>query len=114
MSGLKKSDYAFRADKGLRKIIARQAEQITAEVKAGLLLFDRNVELKAENQRLKELLNEETMFEKIWQATKHWDLDNGRPIEGTDIRGYAGMTGDDVRVIIKAVKAAQPQGGSDE
>ena len=51
----------------------------------------------------KVVLSDDVLFERIWAATKHWDLDNGRPIVGTDIKGYAGMTGDDVRVIMAAI-----------
>ena len=39
---------------------------------------------------------EDELFERIWAATKHWDLDN-------DGQGYHGMTGDQVRTIIKAI-----------
>lgn len=51
----------------------------------------------------KMVLSDDILFDRIWQATKHWDLDNGRAIEGTDITGYAGMTPDDVRVIMDAI-----------
>ena len=51
----------------------------------------------------KTVVPDEVLFERIWQATKHWDLDNGRNLVGTNIGGYAGMNGDDVRLIIKAI-----------
>ena len=51
----------------------------------------------------KAVLSDDVLFKRIWAATKHWDLDNGRPIAGTDIKGYGGMTGDDVRVIMAAI-----------
>lgn len=51
----------------------------------------------------KMVLSEEELFERIWQAIKHWDIDNGKKVPGTDIGGYAGVTGDDVRLIIKAI-----------
>ena len=51
---------------------------------------------------------EEVLFERIWQAIKHWDIDNGKPIPGTDITGYAGITGDDIRTIIRAIR--EPNG----
>lgn len=47
------------------------------------------------------VLSEDELFERIWQATKHWDLDNGKDVKGCT--GYAGMTGDDVRLIIAAI-----------
>lgn len=47
------------------------------------------------------VLSDDVLFERIWKATKHWDLDNGRAVDGCT--GYAGMTGDDVRVIIDAI-----------
>lgn len=54
--------------------------------------------LKIEKEDLPEL------FEKIWQATKHWDLDNGKSVgENPDCVGYAGMNGDDVWVILTAI-----------
>lgn len=49
----------------------------------------------------KVVLSNDMLFDKIWQATKHWDLDNGRAVG--DCAGYAGMNGDDVRVIIDAI-----------
>lgn len=47
------------------------------------------------------VLSDGVLFNRIWQATKHWDLDNGRAVEGCT--GYAGMNGDDVRVIMAAI-----------
>ncbi|KKN07071.1 hypothetical protein LCGC14_1070760, partial [marine sediment metagenome] len=47
------------------------------------------------------VLPEDELFDRIWQATKHWDLDNGKSVEGCT--GYAGMSGDDVRLIIAAI-----------
>lgn len=35
-------------------------------------------------------------FNHVWDAIKHWDAD-------TDGQGYHGITGDDVRVILKAL-----------
>ncbi len=49
------------------------------------------------------VLPEKELFKRIWQAIKHWDIDNGRKTEGTDIGGYGGVTGDDVRLIIQAI-----------
>jgi hypothetical protein len=40
------------------------------------------------------------VFDRIWEAIKHWDAD-------TDGQGYHGVTGDDVRLIIKALKGGQ-------
>ena len=57
----------------------------------------------------KVVLPEEELFERIWQAIKHWDIDNGLPVKGTDIRGYAGVTGDDVRLIIQAMSEPVPK-----
>ena len=47
------------------------------------------------------VLTDDDLFDRIWQATKHWDLNDGRAIDGCT--GYAGMTGDDVRVIMDAI-----------
>jgi hypothetical protein len=52
----------------------------------------------------KNFLSDDILFDRIWEAIKHWDIDNGRPIEGTDITGYSSVTGDDVRLIIDAIK----------
>ena len=49
----------------------------------------------------KSVLSEDNLFERIWQAIKHWDIDNGKTIEGCG--GYAGVTGDDIRTIIAAI-----------
>lgn len=49
----------------------------------------------------KSVLSEDDMFERIWQAIKHWDIDNGKSFGGCT--GYAGVTGDDVRLIIQAI-----------
>lgn len=51
----------------------------------------------------KAVLGEDVLFERIWQAIKHWDIDNGKKIKGTNIGGYAGINGDDVKVIIDAI-----------
>ena len=63
------------------------------------------------NEVMKELdeivLPENVLFERIWQATKHWDLDNGRSVDGC--KGYAGMNGDDVRVIMDAIAEPIPE-----
>ena len=56
----------------------------------------------------KAVLSEDDLFERIWQAIKHWDIDNGRNIAGTDIGGYAGVSGDDVRSIIRAISEPAP------
>lgn len=40
---------------------------------------------------------ESALFERIWAAIKHWD------VETKEAEGYHGLTGDDVRVIIKAI-----------
>ena len=58
-------------------------------------------EIEAELNKI--VLPEEVLFERIWQAIKHWDIDNGKKIPGTDIGGYAGVTGDDVKLIIDAI-----------
>jgi hypothetical protein len=46
---------------------------------------------------------EDEMFDRIWEATKHWDLDN-------DGKGYHAMNGDQVRTIIRAIRRPNGHG----
>ncbi len=43
-------------------------------------------------------VKESSLFENIWAAIKHWD------VETKENEGYHGITGDDVRVIINAIE----------
>ena len=73
--------------------------------------MDSDLAVAIADEVLKELdgivLPENVLFERIWQATKHWDLDNGRSVDGCT--GYAGMNGDDVRVIMDAIAEPVPE-----
>ena len=48
------------------------------------------------------VLSEDDLFERIWQAIKHWD------IESTEGEGYHGLTGDNVRTIMFALAKPAP------
>ena len=47
---------------------------------------------------------EASMFERIWKAIKHWD------VETKENEGYHGLTGDDVRTVIDAAVGNQLSG----
>lgn len=85
-------------------------EELTQAVTRADETMDSDLVTAIVDEVLKELdkavLSEDTLFDRIWQATKHWDLDTGRAVPGhPDCKGYAGMSGDDVRVIMDAIAA---------